>query len=571
MLDSLTKQFIKSSQRKEKLFKMKVLSLVLLAIIFVVVAKKDDNIEMSTSFHKLGYYASQLNFAHINSSFDLQRLISEHEKITAYLEDKEQAENYGRLSHIFQMLRKQLEISSTTLQRLQVAFFGKETHRDKRQAMAALSMGFGIFGLGTSIYNTMEIGKLRREMEKTQEEVSMIMEKIDVENEAVNKLSASVMKLKQTCQKVIEVWKTFKVQMDHLFTLTLMVNEHNTKILEVARGLESLLHGNLDPSLVNTLSLEKTLKNLNGKANEQGLKLLHREIAMIFKSPITYVALENGSVEIIVHIPLVKQDPIELYEYTPIPITIGNLIVTVESQKNILAVDKNGNIGLELTRNDLIQCQVENTHDGKVYLCPNSNLVRNNVRNTCLGSLMSGRMESIRDRCHHLVEQSNVNGEFAKQINHDTIVMYIRENDSAQLVCRNGSRSAKLSSGLHTIVVNPGCQMISESFIFEPQVEVDISSTFVDQHINFAREELLDQMEDHELDWAYKELSKIEPIKAMDLRQLKDLIYRSKSAQNHSVVMYGLLVLSVMISVAIVGYLVYLYCKMKAKKIAEKP
>jgi hypothetical protein len=93
-------------------------------------------------------------------------MISEHEKITAYLEDKEQAENYGRLSHIFQMLRKQLEISSTTLQRLQVAFFGKETHRDKRQAMAALSMGFGIFGLGTSIYNTMEIGKLRREMEK---------------------------------------------------------------------------------------------------------------------------------------------------------------------------------------------------------------------------------------------------------------------------------------------------------------------------------------------------------------------------------------------------------------------
>jgi hypothetical protein len=63
------------------------------------------------------------------------------------------------------------------LQRLQVAFFGKETHRDKRQAMAALSMGFGIFGLGTSIYNTMEIGKLRKEMEKTQEEVSIIMEK----------------------------------------------------------------------------------------------------------------------------------------------------------------------------------------------------------------------------------------------------------------------------------------------------------------------------------------------------------------------------------------------------------
>jgi hypothetical protein len=345
-----------------------------------------------------------------------------------------------------------------------------------------------------------------------------------------------------------------------------MVNEHNTKLLEVARGLESLLHGRLDPSLVNTLSLEEIMKSLNEKAAEQGLKLLHREISMVFKSPITYVALENGLIDIIVHIPLVKQDPIELYEYIPIPIKIGNLIMTVESQKEVLAMDKNGNLGLELSKVDLIQCQIENTHDGKVYLCPNSNLVRNNVRSTCLGSLMSGRMETICDRCHHLVEQSNLSEEFAKQISQDTIIMYIQENDTAQLVCRNGSRSAKLSMGLHRIVVSPGCQMISESFVFAPQVEVDISSSFMEQRINFVREELLGQVENQELDRVYEELSKIEPIKRVDLRKLKDWIQRSDSARNHSVVTYGLLVLSVMISVAIVGYLAYLYCKIKAKK-----
>lgn len=525
--------------------------------------------KIDTAFRKLGLYASQLSFAHIHTHIDLRKMISEHQELTLYLEENEKAENYGRLHHIVQMLRKQLDISSTTLQRLHLAFFGKESHRDKRQALAALSMGFGIFGLGTSIYNTVEIGKLQGEMAKTQQEVSLIIEKMDAENEAVNKLSTSVMTLKQTCQKVIEISKDNRIHVDHLFTLSLMVNEHNTKLLEVARGLESLLHGRLDPSLVNTLSLEEIMKSLNEKAAEQGLKLLHREISMVFKSPITYVALENGLIDIIVHIPLVKQDPIELYEYVPIPIKIGNLIMTVESQKEVLAMDKNGNLGLELSKVDLIQCQIENTHDGKVYLCPNSNLVRNNVRSTCLGSLMSGRMETIRDRCHHLVEQSNLSEEFAKQISQDTIIMYIQENDTAQLVCRNGSRSAKLSMGLHRIVVSPGCQMISESFVFAPQVEVDISSSFMEQRINFVREELLGQVENQELDRAYEELSKIEPIKRVDLRKLKDWIQRSDSARNHSVVTYGLLVSSVLISVAIVGYLVYLYCKIKAKRNSE--
>jgi hypothetical protein len=531
--------------------------------------RKDKQVKIDTAFRKLGLYASQLSFAHIHTHIDLRKMISEHQELTLYLEENEKAENYGRLHHIVQMLRKQLDISSTTLQRLHLAFFGKESHRDKRQALAALSMGFGIFGLGTSIYNTVEIGKLQGEMAKTQQEVSLIIEKMDAENEAVNKLSTSVMTLKQTCQKVIKISKDNRIHVDHLFTLSLMVNEHNTKLLEVARGLESLLHGRLDPSLVNTLSLEEIMKSLNEKAAEQGLKLLHREISMVFKSPITYVALENGLIDIIVHIPLVKQDPIELYEYIPIPIKIGNLIMTVESQKEVLAMDKNGNLGLELSKVDLIQCQIENTHDGKVYLCPNSNLVRNNVRSTCLGSLMSGRMETIRDRCHHLVEQSNLSEEFAKQISQDTIIMYIQENDTAQLVCRNGSRSAKLSMGLHRIVVSPGCQMISESFVFAPQVEVDISSSFMEQRINFVREELLGQVENQELDRAYEELSKIEPIKRVDLRKLKDWIQRSDSARNHSVVTYGLLVSSVLISVAIVGYLVYLYCKIKAKRNSE--
>ena len=113
-------------------------------------------------------------------------------------------------------------------------------------------------------------------MAKTQQEVSLIIEKMDAENEAVNKLSTSVMTLKQTCQKVIEISKDNRIHVDHLFTLSLMVNEHNTKLLEVARGLESLLHGRLDPSLVNTLSLDEIMKSLNEKAAEQGLKLLHR-------------------------------------------------------------------------------------------------------------------------------------------------------------------------------------------------------------------------------------------------------------------------------------------------------
>jgi hypothetical protein len=49
----------------------------------------------------------------------------------------------------------------------------------------------------------------------------------------------------------------------------------------------------------------------------------------------------------------VEQDPLNLFEYIPIPTQIGNIFVTIESKKTIIVTDLQGQFGLKLSELNL--------------------------------------------------------------------------------------------------------------------------------------------------------------------------------------------------------------------------
>jgi hypothetical protein len=106
----------------------------------------------------------------------------------------------------------------------------------------------------------------------------------------------------------------------------------------------------------------------------------------------------------------------ELYEYFPLPTKIGNLFLTIESTEIILATDAQGQEGLEMSQIDLQRCQTEDQHDGKLYICQNTNLLQNQIRKTCLGALFFGHKSDVAKRCHYYTRLQEETEEFAKQI-----------------------------------------------------------------------------------------------------------------------------------------------------------
>ena len=96
--------------------------------------------------------------------------------------------------------------------------------------------------------------------------------------------------------------------------------------------------------------------------------------------------MTEKKIYVYIHISFVYMDPINLKEHLPIPFELGNLFISLESRRNVIASDNKGTFGLELMHNDLLHCHMEKVLSGNIYVCPNSNILTNHIRQTCLGS-----------------------------------------------------------------------------------------------------------------------------------------------------------------------------------------
>jgi hypothetical protein len=539
-------------------------------------SQQETDIKGSASFRQIGHFASKLSYGHIHTTFDFGFLKEEHKKLTSFLDEEiikaSSDSSLDKSREYFSLVRQQLEISTQEINRIDDLFFNEDSiHRQKRQIAGPLGLGLGLFGLGTSIYNLIEIRHLHSKLAAVEHREEFIAHELTAESNSIAILSDSIQTLKKVCKTVTSAFEIHKLKVNRLFVDTTMVTQHNLKLLEWGRGAEALLFGSIHPALVNTTLLTAALETLKKKAEKKGLRLLHAEKSASFKAPISFFTTKEDKFIVILHIPLVETAPIGIYEYLPIPTQIGNLVWTIDSHNSLLAMDKEGNQGLEMSQTDLFQCQVEKMHSGNLYLCPKANLIRNNIRNSCLGSLMVGNTEKIKRRCKHSVEPIDQDKEFAIQLSHDTIILNIKRGDSVHEVCANGTRTDLKKVGFTQLQVNPNCQIISDDYIFTPQAEIDLVSEFIIQPIIFKRSELFDDVEDHQLDQALKALDKIKPLDRKQLGEVRNFISTQDQDWTDTLFAYCLPVVSISICIAVVIIILIVYLRYKKNKLVENP
>jgi len=556
---------------------MKLLKILVFVTSLVTISKSvmstNDNqqVQGTASFRRIGTFASKLSYGHIHSKFDFKRLKREHGQLTTFINDEirksDKNQTLDKTNSYFHILRHQIQTSTNEIDRVGDLFFsGNSHHISKRQIAGPVGLGFGLLGFGTSIYNLFEIRKLYSKITSMESRDDYISHELSTNRDSIGKLDMSIQTLKLAVTKVALTSEMSHMKMKHLMIDSILVSQHNQQTLEWGRGAEALLYGSLHPAMVDNDKLLDSLENLKKKAETKGLKLLHKEKSALFKAPISFYTTEDEELIIIIHVPMVEMSPIGLFEYIPIPIKIGNLMWFIDTPNRILAMDQQGNQGIEMTMLELFQCQIEKIHSGNLYLCPNSNLLRNNIRTTCLGSLMVGNSELTRSRCEHSIEKFDMKKEFAVQVSANTIVLNIREEDTVHEVCFNGTRTNRKKTGLNKLVVNPNCQIISDSFIFTPRVEIDIESEFIQQPITFQRSELLDQLDDDQLDEAFTALKKVKPLERKSVGEIKSWINENNEDGIQLAKIYGPSVISIFVCICVVIGISILYCKYKKSK-----
>jgi len=444
------------------------------------------------------------------------------------------------------LIRPQIAAAAEQLGDLRDLFFGENDQRQKRQLFIGLALALGVLNSGMSIYNTHEITKLHSELSGIKEDVvhgfKHVYHVLQEEDHAVFQITQNVNALKEVCRDTLDqVGNNVNeiIDLQNIISIGAMVNNVNAEIGSWGRALEFLTHGKLHPALVNKSALKKGFQSAQEQARKFGLKTLHQEFSSIYRSPISYIATKNEEIVVIIHIPLVEREPLELFEYLPTPVKVGNLFLTIEGQYTILATDLQGQNGVEMSATDLLRCQSEDVHYGKLFVCPNANLLHNNIRRSCLGAIFFGHQEEVLKKCLHFPYLREQQAEFVKQVSETTITLFTEENLTIRQTCFKTTKVLQNITGLTTITVPRGCKLTTEEHTFISPIIIDETTDFVKNVMKIPTAKLFNNTSQEKIEAQLKKLDSIKTPDRVHLEKLKRWIDEEETKISNQYIGYA--------------------------------
>jgi hypothetical protein len=409
---------------------------------------------------------------------------------------------------LLEALRPQLDIATKTINDLHVLFFGSSPHRPKRQLFLGLAVALGLASAGTSIYSVSEVSRLHSEISAISSDVRHLAHVLDEEAHVVNRLTSNMKTVSKTCQIVLERLLHNDDQLTMLtgvMGLTALVSNFNAELSAWARGLEALQNGKLHPALIDHKKLKTPLRNLEEKAKASGRRLLHDDANAIFNSPVSYLATDKGIIILIVHISLIDHELMDLYEYRPTPVKFRNLYLEVTTTNKILAFDKRGQQGKEMSHHELLLCHTKDLHSGKIFVCPEANLFRNDIRKSCLGSLFFNDQTAIEERRDHILSKRPI--EEIRQLDQNELLAFMHEETAITERCSNGTNFLQVKEGLTKLRTKPGCTVVTREFAFRSVMDINEEEKFIRHEVRTTKLDFLKTKTDAEIHEAIESMS----------------------------------------------------------------
>ena len=481
--------------------------LLLLAVVTFVTCAS-SNLTMTSSFKRLGQLTTGLTYGHIHSSIDFAQLQRAQRLVVQGVMDQLRNSNSANERALIEAIKPQLDIATKTIEDLHALFFGHEATRQKRQIFLGIALALGLVSAGTSIYATTEVTRLHHELTNLRSDFKHIAQVLTTDAHAVNQLTENFRTLSKTCQLLLGKQNLNEQKISTTMTilgLHSLVGNLNAQLSAWRTGLDALANGKLHPALIDHGKLKLALFNIEEKAKTSGRRLLHDDGNAIFKAPVSYLATDKGAIVLIIHVPLIDHEPMDLFEFVPTPIKVRNLYLEITTTNKILAFDKLGQQGKELSHSELLRCHSEDWHNGRIFVCPDANLLRNDIRKTCLGSIFFNVQKVMEDKCDHLLNRGNE--ENVRQVSQTEILVHLKEETTMTERCSNGTSYRNLKEGLTRLSTNPGCTLVTRDFTFRSLADISIDETFVRQEIRTTKLRFLESKSDVEIQEALTALS----------------------------------------------------------------
>ena len=548
-----------------------------------------------TSFRKMGAIAESLSYAHLHLTIDLEEIFTVHRlaKTTAnstlvLLSKHIGADDAIRLAPFFESLIKSFEPTDNMMEVLTVIFVPEGVSpqqldiliRNKRQLGVAFLAVSTIFNTGMSIYNTYQISQLMNRQDHLETGLTRVVEVLRQEDKSLEMIKGSIIAYNETLVNFGKQVKKLGNNIDILTAYSLIhskVESANLEFQLFATGLLELMNGRLSPLLVHKKNILATFEKFRSKIVGEGYHLIYDFPSSIFKADISYVT--NGKViDVFIHCPMVKMNPIPLYQYLSLPILLNSSVagplMFVESREDndLLMIDTETQRGVELKTSFLAGCNVAKLAVGNVYMCSDRvPILKRDTTTDCLGLLFTGSLdqEKLLQTCNIMFSSRTV---YARQVDKKTFLIYSKEQTKLTIFCeRYGKTNISYVEGIHLIEVNLGCQADmdgnlmygqSSGIDFEAGNLIHLPSKLTFTNDIFPVTELFD---------VYKSLKKIHLPEKVDFRNLD--AWSTDQSWRYQASTFGTIG-SVFLTSAIIGvimYLLYAYYKYRRSQPATSP
>ena len=270
-------------------------------------------------------------------------------------------------------------------------------------------------------------------------------------------------------------------EIELLAHFSLLMNQQMIVLDEIEQSVQSvvaLTTGHLPPSMVTPINLEAGLQAIRHKLNLNESAFLPESRNEIYQLPSSYLALNNRTVIILIHLPFCREeDMMKAYRYIPSPLQLTPHHYLIPYPRHeIISVASDSSKYRLMSAGEFADCAKVN----RISYCAYDNYYYTSRGDDCLYNLFTNNATGISESCPVTTAPAD---DFLVQLGLVEFLLYHKEEEYVNLTCGTKAVDSAKFSGLRRISLPPGCQGRSSAVSFFGSPSLDLSPYTVRYHV----------------------------------------------------------------------------------------
>ena len=458
---------------------------------------EDSDASQQVIFEKMGNYIGTAIYVHVHVNLPIIPFIKEIEKfidlftnerniLMDRLKNKKQMPTDQINFDILQSAINQLETLRKDV--LQEILILPAHSRDKRQ-LEVFATILGVVGTIFGGFNAHQIENIKATLKDVRKRQNLLVEITQLNSKHIENLEITQ---KNIADILIDLITNNPTSLMAKTSEILFMAVRSATIIHDA--IQQAQNHRLSTTLIDSTTLKQLFSEVISRSLKENAVMILQHPSDLFQIDCSYVHNRDGSVSLIVHVPMAKQNQVyNLYQHIPIPLSqtfSTNLTITPKVDSQYIAIGPHYEYKI-MSSSDLATC----TKMGDYFFCNGRDVVQTDLTGTCLGALFKREINSALKYCEFEIGEPK---EKVFSVGRNDYIITAPAPFEANMICSNAPHQSVSIDRFTRITVEEGCEIQLDHNIIQPDINIKDNQTIIYKNINWNFDRLFpgQKMED---------------------------------------------------------------------------